>query len=115
MHKIYLGAPDTFDGGDLVLGSAGGLGGHVTGPDGKPFPGVRVAVTRQVKNDFGVVLADAKTLPWVEGTAVSDEAGVWAVPGLEAGDKTVVFEAPSGAADVKTPVTGTQRTDVDSR
>ena len=114
--KIDLGARETFDAGDLVLGTAGGLGGHVTGPDGKPLPGVRVAVTWQVKNEFSVVLTDAKTLPWVEGTAVTDDAGVWAVPGLEAGDKTVVFEAPSGAADVKTPITvtaGTQRTDVD--
>jgi hypothetical protein len=102
---------------DLVLGPAGGLGGRVVDGAGQPIPGVRVAVTWQVKNDFQVILADPDSLPWIEGEGKTDADGRWVVKALEPGDKTVVLKAPSGASDVLSPISvdaGEQRTDVDA-
>ncbi len=114
---VVVVAKHVADVGDVVLGKAGGLGGHVADAAGKALAGVRVVVTWQVVNDFDVILADPETLPWVEAETRTGEDGAWALAALEPGDKTIVLKAPSGAATVLSPITvkeGEQRADVDA-
>ena len=114
--KIDLSPREAYDAGDVALGASGGLGGRVTGPDGGPVAGARVAVTWEVKNDVQVILTDPGTLPWIEAEAKTDADGRWACPALEPGDKTVLVKSPAGASEVRSPVTctaGQQRADVD--
>lgn len=101
---LELAAREVLDVGDLVLGPAGSATGHVLGADGKGIADVHVAVTWKIENDFDAVMADPDTLPWVETDVRTDAEGAWKADGLEPGEKTIVFKAPSGAADVRSPV-----------
>lgn len=101
---IRLTARQVLDVGDVVLGLSGGLSGRVVGADGAGIADVAVAIAWEIENDFDAVMADPDTLPWVEAQVRTDAEGRWKAEGLEPGAKSVVARAPSGAADVKTPV-----------
>lgn len=93
------------DVGDIALGPGGGMRGRVVDADGKPAPGTRVAISWRVQNNLQVILADPDTLPEIEQETKTDEDGRFEVAHIEAGDKTVIVKAPSGAAEVIRKIT----------
>jgi len=95
---------DRRDVGDLALEKGHPLSGRVVDAEGKPVPGAQVLVTWRIRSALQIVLTDLHAVPETEQRLETDSSGRFRFEGLEAGEKTLLARAPSGAEGGRTSV-----------